>query len=386
MVILNTCHIREKAAEKVFSELGRLRRLKRARAAAGGRHDHRRRRLRRAGRGRGDPGARAVCRYRARAADLSPPARDGGARARGAGGARHRHRLSGRGQVRLTCRDAAAPQGVTRVPHGAGRLRQVLHLLRRALYARRRILAAGRPTSIAEARRLVARGAREITLLGQNVNAYHGAGARTAATWGLGAADPRAGRDRRARAPPLHDLASARHGRRPDRRASRRAAADAVPASAGAVGLRPRPRGDEPQAHAPTTICASSSGCARRGPISRCRRISSSAFPARREADFAGDAATGATRSASPRPFRSNTAPRPGTPAASMRAAGAGGGEGRAAGALQALLRAPAGRPSMPRCVGRTLPVLFERPGRHAGQLVGRSPYLQPVHVDGAAA
>jgi tRNA-2-methylthio-N6-dimethylallyladenosine synthase len=25
--------------------------------------------------------------------------------------------------------------------------------------------------------------------------------------------------------------------------------------------------------------------------------------------------------------------------------------------------------------------VLFERPGRHAGQLVGRSPYLQPVQV-----
>ena len=30
MVILNTCHIREKAAEKVFSELGRLRRLQEA--------------------------------------------------------------------------------------------------------------------------------------------------------------------------------------------------------------------------------------------------------------------------------------------------------------------------------------------------------------------
>ena len=28
MVILNTCHIREKASEKVFSELGRLRQLK----------------------------------------------------------------------------------------------------------------------------------------------------------------------------------------------------------------------------------------------------------------------------------------------------------------------------------------------------------------------
>src|SRR5512134_1522855 len=37
MVILNTCHIREKASEKVFSELGRLKALKRARAEAGGR-------------------------------------------------------------------------------------------------------------------------------------------------------------------------------------------------------------------------------------------------------------------------------------------------------------------------------------------------------------
>src|SRR6201993_441851 len=37
LVILNTCHIREKAAEKVFSELGRLRRLQEAKAADGGR-------------------------------------------------------------------------------------------------------------------------------------------------------------------------------------------------------------------------------------------------------------------------------------------------------------------------------------------------------------
>jgi tRNA-2-methylthio-N6-dimethylallyladenosine synthase len=32
-------------------------------------------------------------------------------------------------------------------------------------------------------------------------------------------------------------------------------------------------------------------------------------------------------------------------------------------------------------CSGRDLDVLFEKPGRFAGQLVGRSPYLQPVHV-----
>jgi hypothetical protein len=32
---------------------------------------------------------------------------------------------------------------------------------------------------------------------------------------------------------------------------------------------------------------------------------------------------------------------------------------------------------------GRVLPVLFEKPGRHPGQLSGRSPYLQAVHCEG---
>jgi len=34
--------------------------------------------------------------------------------------------------------------------------------------------------------------------------------------------------------------------------------------------------------------------------------------------------------------------------------------------------------------IGRTFEVLFEKTGRHAGQIVGRSPYLQPVHVTGS--
>src|SRR5262249_49352669 len=37
-------------------------------------------------------------------------------------------------------------------------------------------------------------------------------------------------------------------------------------------------------------------------------------------------------------------------------------------------------------CVGRTLHVLFEKAGRLPGQLVGRSPYLQPVQVMAPAA
>ena len=30
------------------------------------------------------------------------------------------------------------------------------------------------------------------------------------------------------------------------------------------------------------------------------------------------------------------------------------------------------------------MPILLEKPGRHPGQLAGRSPYLQAVHIDGA--
>jgi tRNA-2-methylthio-N6-dimethylallyladenosine synthase len=38
------------------------------------------------------------------------------------------------------------------------------------------------------------------------------------------------------------------------------------------------------------------------------------------------------------------------------------------------------------RCVGRTFDVLFEKRGRYTGQIVGRSPYLQPVQVMADAA
>ena len=52
--------------------------------------------------------------------------------------------------------------------------------------------------------------------------------------------------------------------------------------------------------------------------------------------------------------------------------------------ALQALLR----QQQTEFCnglVGREMPVLFERKGRKPGQLVGRSPYLQPVNVTAPA-
>lgn len=33
-------------------------------------------------------------------------------------------------------------------------------------------------------------------------------------------------------------------------------------------------------------------------------------------------------------------------------------------------------------CVGQTMPVLFEQKGRHKGQLIGRTPYMQNLHIE----
>lgn len=32
-------------------------------------------------------------------------------------------------------------------------------------------------------------------------------------------------------------------------------------------------------------------------------------------------------------------------------------------------------------CIGQTMPVLFEQKGRHKGQLIGRTPYMQNLHM-----
>ena len=76
--------------------------------------------------------------------------------------------------------------------------------------------------------------------------------------------------------------------------------------------------------------------------------------------------------------------PRPGTPAAGAPAQVPEADKDRRLQALQALLRDQqtdfnAG------CVGLDLPVLFTGPGRHPGQIAGRSPFLQPVHLTGNA-
>ena len=162
LVILNTCHIREKAAEKVYSELGRMRVLKEAAAAQG-----RRMLIAVAGCVAQAEGEEIV--RRAGAVDLVV-------------GSQNYHRLpdllaraaSGEKVVdtefpvedKFDALAAPARAGDRqarhlRLRHRAGRLRQVLHLLRRALYARRRSFAPGRADrrrSRAAGRRRRARG------------------------------------------------------------------------------------------------------------------------------------------------------------------------------------------------------------------------------------
>jgi len=73
---------------------------------------------------------------------------------------------------------------------------------------------------------------------------------------------------------------------------------------------------------------------------------------------------------------------RPGTPAAAMEDQVADEVKSARLQELQVLLGAQQAAFNAS-CVGRRFSVLFERPGRRTGQLVGRSPYLQAVHADG---
>jgi tRNA-2-methylthio-N6-dimethylallyladenosine synthase len=77
--------------------------------------------------------------------------------------------------------------------------------------------------------------------------------------------------------------------------------------------------------------------------------------------------------------FSFNYSRRPGTPGAAMAGQVDEAEKDDRLARLQALLQTQraAFNSAM---VGRIVPVLFEAPGRHAGQLAGRSPYLQAVH------
>jgi tRNA-2-methylthio-N6-dimethylallyladenosine synthase len=75
---------------------------------------------------------------------------------------------------------------------------------------------------------------------------------------------------------------------------------------------------------------------------------------------------------------------RPGTPAAAARKQVPDGVKDARLQSLKSLLTAQQGAFNAA-CTGRVFSVLFKKPGRKEGQALGRTPYLQPVHVEGAA-
>jgi tRNA-2-methylthio-N6-dimethylallyladenosine synthase len=82
--------------------------------------------------------------------------------------------------------------------------------------------------------------------------------------------------------------------------------------------------------------------------------------------------------------FSFKYSPRPGTPAVGAPAQVSEGEKDARLQALQALLREQQAAFNRS-CVGLRLPVLFTGVGRHPGQIAGRSPFLQPVHLAGPA-
>ncbi|MDP6346504.1 MAG: tRNA (N6-isopentenyl adenosine(37)-C2)-methylthiotransferase MiaB [Alphaproteobacteria bacterium] len=384
MIILNTCHIREKAAEKIYSELGRLRLLKRA------------------GRLRGAAPILAVagCVAQAEGAEMLRRApyldivfgpqtyhrlpemiaraeRATASVERGAGILDTAFPAEVKFDHLPKVSSAAGSTSFLTIQEGCDKFCTfcVVPYTRGAEYSR--------PVAavLEEGRRLVARGVRELTLLGQNVNAYHGA-APDGGCWdlsrligGLAEIDgleriryttshPRdmtpalcaAHRDCGALMPYLH-----------------------LPAQSGSARiLQAMNRG-----YGPEEYLASVERLRRARPDIALSGDFIVGFPGESDADFeATMALVRAVGYAQAYSFKYSA--RPGTPASQLAEQVPEALKGERLQRLQELLdeQQMAFNGAM---VGRRLAVLLDRPGRQLGQLVGRSPYMQAVHLDAAA-
>ena len=373
LVVLNTCHIREKAAEKVYSELGRLAPLAAAKQKSGGKMAI----------------AVAGCVAQAEGAEIirRQPLVDMVV------GPQAYHRLPQMAEDAAAGRRAvdtefpaedkfdhlpapqkrATPTAFLTVQEGCDKFCTF------CVVPYTRGAEVSRPVGklIAEAERLVAAGVREITLLGQNVNAYHGEGP-DGAEWGLGRLIRRLadieGLDR------LRYTTS--HPRDMDD--------DLISAHADAPELMPYLHLPV-QAGSDVVLKAMNRGHTAEEYLRLVERIRKArpdlalsgdfivGFPGETDADF--EATLNLVRAVGyAQAFSFKYSPRPGTPASDRPQIDEAVKSERLQ-ALQALLSAQQAT-FMEGCVGRSMPILIEKPGREPGQMVGRSPYLQPVHLN----
>jgi tRNA-2-methylthio-N6-dimethylallyladenosine synthase len=382
MVVLNTCHIREKAAEKIYSELGKLRELKDEKA------------------GRGDPMLIAVAGCvaqaegelmlkRAPTIDLLV-------------GPQTYHRLpemiakiSRAGGKALETDFPALEKfddlAKLETPHANTRGISAFLTVQEGCdkfctfcvvpYTRGAELSRAPQAVIAEAQALVAGGVRELVLLGQNVNAYRGEGADGTA-WSLARLCEKLAQ--------IEDLARIRY-----------------------TTSHPRDMGDDliaahrdnaklmPFLHLPvqsgsdTILAAMNRQHKAEDYLRLIERIRAArpdialssdfivGFPGESDADF--EATMQLVRSVKyAQTFSFKYSKRPGTPAAAALKQISEKVKDERLQALQKLLLQQQDEFN-DAAIGKTMDVLFEKPGREAGQLVGRSPYLHPVHAQANA-
>ncbi|RWM21880.1 tRNA (N6-isopentenyl adenosine(37)-C2)-methylthiotransferase MiaB [Mesorhizobium sp.] len=381
LVLLNTCHIREKAAEKVYSELGRIRDMKAERAEAG-----RELLIGVAGCVAQAEGAEII--RRAPAVDLVI-------------GPQTYHRLPDvlarvRGGGKIVETDYAVEDKFEHLPQP-----------RRAEVAKRGVTAfltvqegcdkfctfcvvpytrgseVSRPVAqiVAEAKRLAEAGVREVTLLGQNVNAWHGEG-ENGEEWGLGRL-----LFRLAEIPGLARLRyTTSHPRDMDDELI--AAHRDLPALMPYLHLPVQSGSDRilkamNRRHTARDYMAFIERIrAARGDIAMSGDFIVG-FPGETDEDF--EATLELVRDVNyASAFTFKYSPRPGTPGAEMDGHVPETVKDERLQRLQALINEQQ-QSFIASLVGRTVGTLIEKPGRRPGQKVGRSPWLQPVIVDDKA-
>ncbi|MDP8998424.1 MAG: tRNA (N6-isopentenyl adenosine(37)-C2)-methylthiotransferase MiaB [Pseudomonadota bacterium] len=374
-VILNTCHIREKASEKVYSELGRLRDMKQARALGG----------------RDMMIAVAGCVGQAEGAEITK--RNNAVDL--VFGPQTYHRLPQLLKLRQESGSAVVetefditdkfvdlenkPQISTSVAafltiqEGCDKFCTfcVVPYTRGAEYSR--------PVAqiLAEAGKLAAKGVREVTLLGQNVNAYRGEGDN--GPEGLARLVTRLSQ--------LNGIERIRY-----------------------VTSHPRDMSDDlieahgqnqklmPYLHLPVQsgndriLKAMNRGHTAKhymNIIERMRKqrldmaISGDfivGFPGETDAEFR-DTLNLVSEVNYAAAYSFKYSPRPGTPAAEHKNQISDDMKNERLQRLQSLIAAQTAAFNVG-CVGKRFDVLLEKPGRMAGQLIGRSPYLQSVHLE----
>jgi tRNA-2-methylthio-N6-dimethylallyladenosine synthase len=373
LVVLNTCHIREKAAEKVYSEIGRLKELREEDPSSAG--------MKIAVAGCVAQAEGAEIMTRAPAVDLIvgpqsyhnlPELIAKSARARGerlsadfAADAKFDALASGR-----AARKVSGPTAFLTVQEGCDKFCTfcVVPYTRGAEFSR--------PAAavLEEARALADQGVREVTLLGQNVNAYDGIEGGLAALVRAIAAIPGLDRIRYTTSHPrdMDDALIAAHGEiealMPYLHLPVQAGSDRI------LKAMNRAHTADSYLRLVERIRSARPDIAMSGDFIV-------GFPGETEADFKAtlDLVRTVEHAAA---FSFKYSRRPGTPAASMPNQVDEAVKSERLARLQALLEQQR-QAFNARTVGRTVPVLFERKGRHRGQIVGRSPYLQGVFASG---